>query len=493
MTASTRTVRHLRLRAGSEAAVRRVLPVLEDALRCASLGDGGGRLLVMRRLALGTLPPDITSQALALRIEECAAQAAQRWVEADSPAAEDAACVAFRGALEARMQLALRLVRGQACTAWYWPRAVAEFDVRAGTAVNLRAMAWAIVSWPEARVALPAWIAAVAEAPAGAARLAVCMPAEDGAALVGQAGLGHRLERLVRQGARCSVPSPSEQMETVPGASAPYATAWPEWLQTLAPSVLQAMAAPSALSPSPGSAMRSDEGRAGGRIVRDPTPLPAARRREIPGANLPERERLPSRRVAPADPTNASEQDAPLDTAHAATAPAATPPEPLVLSPLTALASRRVDGDPFLDPTACGGLLFLLPLLQRLGLAERLPPEDDTFAARVLGAALQLLRAAEDDPAWHLVPTEPCGAEVRSHVQAWLAAVRSWLRRRARMSLAALVLRPARLALTPTHADITFDMAQADLRVRRLGLDVDPGWLPWFGRVVAFHYERGTK
>jgi len=24
--------------------------------------------------------------------------------------------------------------------------------------------------------------------------------------------------------------------------------------------------------------------------------------------------------------------------------------------------------------------------------------------------------------------------------------------------------------------------------VRRLGLDLDPGWLPWFGRVVRFHY-----
>jgi hypothetical protein len=26
--------------------------------------------------------------------------------------------------------------------------------------------------------------------------------------------------------------------------------------------------------------------------------------------------------------------------------------------------------------------------------------------------------------------------------------------------------------------------------VRRAGLDVDPGWLPWFGRVVNFHFDR---
>jgi len=24
--------------------------------------------------------------------------------------------------------------------------------------------------------------------------------------------------------------------------------------------------------------------------------------------------------------------------------------------------------------------------------------------------------------------------------------------------------------------------------VRRAGLDIDPGWLPWFGRVVAFQF-----
>jgi hypothetical protein len=28
------------------------------------------------------------------------------------------------------------------------------------------------------------------------------------------------------------------------------------------------------------------------------------------------------------------------------------------------------------------------------------------------------------------------------------------------------------------------------LAVRRAGLDLDPGWVPWFGRVVGFHYGR---
>ena len=72
----------------------------------------------------------------------------------------------------------------------------------------------------------------------------------------------------------------------------------------------------------------------------------------------------------------------------------------------------------------------------------------------------------------------------------WLDASRHWLRRIGHIGLASLVLRPGGLALTATHADVHFHLDQTDLRVRRLGLDVDPQWLPWFGRVVAFHYRQ---
>jgi hypothetical protein len=50
------------------------------------------------------------------------------------------------------------------------------------------------------------------------------------------------------------------------------------------------------------------------------------------------------------------------------------------------------------------------------------------------------------------------------------------------------VRRPARLAFTATHIDVRFPLAGADVRVRRAGLDIDPGWLAWFGRVVAFQF-----
>jgi hypothetical protein len=73
-------------------------------------------------------------------------------------------------------------------------------------------------------------------------------------------------------------------------------------------------------------------------------------------------------------------------------------------------------------------------------------------------------------------------------VGAWEVAVRRWIRRYARIGLADLVLRPAGLAATLTHLDVWLDLDGADARVRRAGLDLDPGWLPWLGKVVGFHY-----
>lgn len=72
----------------------------------------------------------------------------------------------------------------------------------------------------------------------------------------------------------------------------------------------------------------------------------------------------------------------------------------------------------------------------------------------------------------------------------WLTAMRRWSHRYAGMGLRTLVRRPGRVAATRTHLDVFFTLRQIDIGVRRAGLDVDPGWLPWFGRVVTYHYDR---
>jgi hypothetical protein len=80
-------------------------------------------------------------------------------------------------------------------------------------------------------------------------------------------------------------------------------------------------------------------------------------------------------------------------------------------------------------------------------------------------------------------------ARLRAAETAWLVAARRWARRAAGLGLASLVLRPARLSITPTHVDAAFDLSAVDLRIRRAGLDLNPGWIDWFGRVVSFAYE----
>jgi hypothetical protein len=514
MAASDRTVKQLQLAAPSEDAVRRVLPTLEDALRCASLGDEGAQLIVVKRLALGRVPANISPQALSLLIEQRAAAVARQSVEAESADADGAPCVAFAGMLDARVRLALRLLRGAPCHAWYWPLAVPEFEPRGDLATNLQRMAWTIADWPEARAALPAWVAALVRT-GGTPRLAACMAAEQGEALLRRAGLATQAAQAAAQRAAAAPPwhddvvPDSSPLLRANAASAP-APAWVRVLLELA-------------APTPASARRVLDPAAGSAaevFARAAVNAPLVREHSAPDAAQPLRQPLVQHPAAA------------LPVAHDAVSQQGE--NAAVQLPAVAGTMRRAaqvqhrapthgaTARAWLAPTECGGLLFLLPLLQRLDLPAWLPQDDTRIAACVLRAALLRLRVAPDDPAWQLAATQDndapaydvaapaCWADpllaarrggvtlamrlqrsgcLANQADAWLAAARYWLRRAGRIGLASLLLRPARLAVTATHADVFFDLAATDLRVRRLGLDADPGWLPWFGRVVSFHYD----
>lgn len=73
-------------------------------------------------------------------------------------------------------------------------------------------------------------------------------------------------------------------------------------------------------------------------------------------------------------------------------------------------------------------------------------------------------------------------------IAAWLTAMRRFCRRYVRIGLADLVRRSGRISATRTHIDIFFKLGQADIRVRKAGLDTNPGWTNWLGRVIQFHY-----
>ena len=68
-----------------------------------------------------------------------------------------------------------------------------------------------------------------------------------------------------------------------------------------------------------------------------------------------------------------------------------------------------------------------------------------------------------------------------------------YLYRSAGMGLRQLIHRTAQLSITATHLDVMFDFNQIDIGIRKLGLDINPGWVSWLGKVVQFHYVEGAN
>lgn len=124
MTAERR-VRQVKLAAASTALVRRGAVLLEDALRTASLPDApGGRVLVIRRLSLGTIHADRSPATLSLVVEQRMRELARLAVHARSQSAATAQAVYFRDELEPFVLLATRLAQGLPLDAWFWRLAV---------------------------------------------------------------------------------------------------------------------------------------------------------------------------------------------------------------------------------------------------------------------------------------------------------------------------------------------------------------------------------
>lgn len=78
-------------------------------------------------------------------------------------------------------------------------------------------------------------------------------------------------------------------------------------------------------------------------------------------------------------------------------------------------------------------------------------------------------------------------------VDTMVTAMERYCRNTATMAFWELIRRPGYIAATKTHLDLTFPFSQLDIRVRMAGLDINPGWVPWLGRVFQFHYVGGNR
>lgn len=134
--------------------------------------------------------------------------------------------------------------------------------------------------------------------------------------------------------------------------------------------------------------------------------------------------------------------------------------------------------------TAWAGLWLLLPVLRRCGLDD----DDAPLAAfaQSLQAAPDALHIPADDPvraliaALDLPPVEAPGP--------WLRRARLASLREARLPLRRVAARQGTVHLSDVRLDVVFPARAADVRIRRAGFDLDPGFVPWLGRIVHFHY-----
>jgi hypothetical protein len=177
-------------------------------------------------------------------------------------------------------------------------------------------------------------------------------------------------------------------------------------------------------------------------------------------------------------------------------------------------------------PTKSAGLYFLLNALRRLGIEAALQSDgrlaDADFLARLFQRMAKHAGVSPEDPilAWALLPAAPdqnndvlletefsgmgngrnlwpanlafpdrLPIHLENLLRGWSVAVRRWCWREAGVTVQEVVSRDGFVRLTRADLDVTLPMDSVDIRIRRVGLDIDPGWIPWFGRVVRFHYR----
>lgn len=483
----TRHVRRLRVRASSEALAARAQNLLADALRTATLPDRAGRLLFVRRLKLGRFNADSAAQSLALMIEREFAAIEQNAVHALDTRADAAPAVWFLDQLEAHVALALRLIDGVPADAWFWPRVVPAIAHTQDRHAALRIVLLSVAQTSTAAVALPAFVRALESVPR-IAMLVESLRSEDLPLLYAVCGIAPthaEAKALPALPAQAGASSLDDAAARVPVLSPALHAVASRLKLTHDDARLHWIAA--MLPGEAGYRIRAADNIDASAPSNDAQYTPSTmQRRETDSFSS---EAATSESVPPSPTVETSERSA------APAAPQHSHPESPD-EPLNIYTRLEQQAWPSGDPTDAGGLLFLLRVLGVLGYAEWLERERHwagrAIEKRLLRQVCVRLRLAREDPAWRLASIDDAKDDAHAEAAAaqWLKACRRWLRREARIGIATLVMRPARLTLTPTHADFVFGLRQLNLAVRRHGLDIDPGWIAWYGRVVSFHYEQ---
>jgi hypothetical protein len=470
-------VRHLRLLAGDHTQARRVAIALGDALHTASFPEGdSGRWFTIRRLALGRIDPATSPASLALLLERVVRDATTRAVAFDTAGARTAETVTFPSRGGALAALARRHARHEDTSAWFWNQVVPGWREAASRAAQWGLLLNAAHQGEGAALIAATTVAAAVRAAAGAiGEIATAVSAQEAAFWLFAAGfdpvVGARGSSPLAVSLVTVLTEPLSQARAALRAAAGTRARDDDvrlvWLGTLL--ALDARSTHAARAELPATIAAWMQTQRGGSFTSaaaniDAPSVPAARLNRTP---VTPEEKTGSQRSASAGTDVSLESSTPIsgDCSHYA------------------------------------GLLFLVPVLQRLGLPRYLARDpallDNAFPARLLAFIGRRAGMAEDDPLLRVLSELVDGApEDRTptwYYVAWLAAVRTWCRHRAKLRLRELVLRPGRVDATRAHLEVCFDPERADIRLRRLALDADPGWVRWLGWVIRFHYAASDE
>jgi hypothetical protein len=482
-----RYVRRGRLSLSEDAPPRKLAMVAEESLRLCSLpGEDQGRVYYIRRLHVRELPEDGDRRAWLNAFQAALLQSASEAVHGSDPRAGATDAVFFRSQQEACETLLLLIASRAMPLAWYW-RHVSGTDRVSTAAIELVAAVEKLIATP------PAWTAVAAAMFYVARRrdvltLLKSMPEEAVVRWLRELGAADPAYAAPLRFSGLAV-------ETLARALDVFAPESPVvlWLATLA-----------VISTKPASA----ENGSAVRIARSSLRAMLAERTPITEATAsPASAPKPVRRAAlemaeashagaersveipgpPAWIENAREIGPPCKTDTAGSPRI----ESLIDSGRLSEAHETRAESYFGEISDGAGLFFLLNALRHL----QFDKQNHTllFLARLLRFVGDYAGIGAGDPILRWSDTveqqsEPEPIDERS-LRIWLIRIRRWCWKNGRICVREIVSRRGYVTLTRTDLDVTLSIDSADIRIRRIGLDLDPGWLPWFGRVVRFHYR----
>lgn len=490
--AKARVVRRLHLRVPREEDSARTKIALEDGLATADFGDAG-RLVLVRQLTLPRLVGDLNGPMAARAIEASYRALLPTAVHGGDPRAPTANVVWFEDRLEALLEALSICVNERPLDAWFWRQAlgrpalggsadavpalfqaIADYESPGQSeAVGLLALArrwrrWSIPSFTRFLRLLPAALLESADLP-----------------IPPVAKVDGRREGDTR---RHAMPAPALKVIDEARARIRAAAevdlehaAWVTHLELAAAGV-----APSEDSmPSVGALVASVV--EGTFQSADPT----------------------AKRVRAEQPLEDRNAEPPMDRVSLSSSSIdSTRPAPVQISPAFAQAQSTATSSavevtslalpPWLSgasASAHGGFFMLLNAWHALGFHDWMAAQAPELRAAIARAWLERwamrLRVPADDPqqlVWQQLPKQKLSVSCSATLRDWTVRTRRWLRTRALIGPASLVLRPGAVCVTRTHVDVMFPLQEVDLRVRRAGLDLDPGWVAWLGRIVTFHF-----